>query len=1447
MKNLFLFLSSFLKYVFIIYNKNFNKQFKTHFFVLFTSLFLIQSANADTEPNNSCTDAGSFHLLDAGETDSDWKYDYISETYNDYYRIVLTSDTLVRFRVEERSDGSRHTRMQLFTDNCTNELYDENQHNHDVTQSLNAGTYYVKVTRTYSTGINYRIRANEVSPLATNNPRPFTKVLVANLPHTNIAGDLLVIGNQSLCWMDGGTTCKKPGYTYSNNDYYQEHIDLDNTVYLNSTSANLSLNANDKVLEAWLYWIGRLDTNNETTRSSAQKIQLKTPSTSGYVPLTSDPTKFNWMVDGSIFDYGAAVNITQYVQQAGTYWVADLVATEMKNQGSGWAIAVIVEDTGTPNIRSTKNISLYDGFNGVYNSNPYPSTVESTISGFLTPSSGEVKSNIIVFAGESDRSLDDAMSLTKKDGTAVLLKDSLNDTNNMQNGTISRNGMNVTDRSPNYENTLGIDIDELNVSGIIENGQTSTIIQVDSYNDRIFLSMYGFATDLYIPEVCYDYTVQKNGFDITQDDRNISTVGTGELSITLALQSLEGDFDFINSQIGVRLVPTANTSFTEALYAPNNVNTLIPAIETASSTPLAPVIAIGEDATVTGGTIKSEQRYFSGFNYDLLGDYEGKFEVDLNTTIDFGSGAVPIWQSTQFNDVPRCPQSDYYNPIKGAYNIERTNSGNYNSITQPEYRYPLYTQVVGKDFDIHLVAYEEDPSPSFTQEIALIDYTVDIELINSSPFSDDQSVFVCNNPSPSIIQTLNVNTGAKNVFAKFPASPSTASSRVDLSGLDIITNTALRNAAFRIWYIVDKNNTILPHQCDQSDNTCFETLYTTHLKQDDVLDELPTPGVCSSYVSRIDTTKSGCYAYLRDFFSAAVCSRDNFSIRPASYRVKISDNNESLDPLDTVTELGKNTSAGTISVATLSAGYKYKLNGIATSYLSDTTIARGYNKSFASPFGDDVKSVLLFDTDLSKNSTTCFDKNNTDWGSSFDDGQIYSTYLDLVVPNNHVKHSNVGEYHYHIKDANWTLVDQDRYDFKTWDGVDDCIIDDSSIASSTTGMSGCTTDTEERTINGFDYRDLYLTFVPYKFNLANVGDVNHPDNAVNYTYFNDFDNSYYDDLTVHPIDMSMSFEGNISALGADDITLTNFTDTCKATPLVLTLLRRKVALPDEDALYDSKTNLVQLQQYLQHTSNLSPFVDKEIGVDRNITLPKDGFSDAVAQGQAEIFLHTTFKKPKNAVIDPFDITYETLEANGTALLQSSAHMGIHIPDGFQTYDRNITYYFTKVTPQEKIYEDVIVNFKVTAIYVDIYCSLGADCNTSFNLDTLTKGLDETSDWYYASIFDSITDGTTDLIPSTVAGVNASPSVSPNDDVVFDVPLDGTHNDIVVSVSGPGRPSTVEIEIRPVPWLLYDETNVDGYPHYQVDFIDNSGWSGVGNTGRVTGSKSSTESSPKMNW
>ncbi len=137
------------------------------------------------------------------------------------------------------------------------------------------------------------------------------------------------------------------------------------------------------------------------------------------------------------------------------------------------------------------------------------------------------------------------------------------------------------------------------------------------------------------------------------------------------------------------------------------------------------------------------------------------------------------------------------NPLKGLFNIERTDSGNY-AINSKE-RNAWFTQIVGRDFDYSLLFYKEDMS----EEQELDNVTLKIELINedtnATPYT--KYVYIKNTPPKSRIDNLLPH---------------------DLGNLP-----AIKRARFRIYYGIDNNNNIIQASCSSDPQVCFNALPKT--------------------------------------------------------------------------------------------------------------------------------------------------------------------------------------------------------------------------------------------------------------------------------------------------------------------------------------------------------------------------------------------------------------------------------------------------------------------------------------------------------------------------------------------------------------------------------------------------------------------------------------------
>ncbi len=419
-----------------------------------------------------------------------------------------------------------------------------------------------------------------------------------------------IIGNSMLLKSDG--TCA--GTSTDNNDISTTWADRDSDATTwNSTSADLVLPKgvnSSKIKYAGLYWQGRVDSDHDDAAfwANAKTIKFKAPGLS-YQTLTSSDSKYNWTIRSSRdSNYQGIVDVTAIVKQSidtvpiatidssgfsGTFWGANVQAQKMTNGFGAWALVVIYEDYAD----TLKDISLYDGYISVDDGE----TIPTTLSGFLTPTSGTVDSHFMVFGGEGDVTLTDSITMSNAFGDQSL-------GSNIFNSSETIDGAQVTNRNPNCQNTIGIDIDSFNVGStspstpIIKNGQTSTVVKLSSTGDVYYPGVFAFSTQLYIPDVCYLEDVSLNG----------SLIGAGNLPET-------GDTVEYEVSISNKADETAKGVFVEKQFNKPNEITYVP-----NSMSIAPI---------PGTTFSTKT--------DTIGDDTAEYNSDTNMTkYLLGTGAT---------------------------------------------------------------------------------------------------------------------------------------------------------------------------------------------------------------------------------------------------------------------------------------------------------------------------------------------------------------------------------------------------------------------------------------------------------------------------------------------------------------------------------------------------------------------------------------------------------------------------------------------------------------------------------------------------------------------------------------------------------------------------------------------------------------------------------------
>jgi len=299
---------------------------------------------------------------------------------------------------------------------------------------------------------------------------------------------------------------------YNNDSYDMQYVDVDSdsTTY-DSSRAGLTLPAGAQVLFAGLYWSGDRSPNSSTLNtpagSSRTTVKIKAPGASAYTTLTSDQT------DDSDYDshiYSSFKDVTSIVAAAGagSYTVANVQAGTGQKGYAGWAMYVAYRDTSQP----ARNLTIIDGFKSI---GPSDGPTNIPVSGFQTPPAGTVHSELGMLAWEGDLGIvGDTASLN-----GTTLSDAQHPATNYFDSKISRNGVLYTDKTPNYNTQMGMDLAFQNADGLLGNNATSATIRVTTSGDLYLPSAFSFTTELYAPKIDQVKTVTDlNGGNVEQGD-----------------------------------------------------------------------------------------------------------------------------------------------------------------------------------------------------------------------------------------------------------------------------------------------------------------------------------------------------------------------------------------------------------------------------------------------------------------------------------------------------------------------------------------------------------------------------------------------------------------------------------------------------------------------------------------------------------------------------------------------------------------------------------------------------------------------------------------------------------------------------------------------------------------------------------------------------------------
>jgi len=1331
----------------------------------------------------------------------------------------------------------------------------------------------------------------------------------------NVIGNYKIAGNTVLCLTEKrtgyGGTCTNDEWHTSNN-YVSKYLDIDNDGGTwNSTSSYMNFDAPYEpargIIWAGLFWGGRISSSNnypiryavENGSDSFSTIEVGDGGNVDALDVrTTGATNIKLKIDNGDYadvlsstfhtsgqTYAAFADVSSVIQSANlttgkhVFTVANLTTMEGRESSpgafGGWSLVVIYGEGyefGKP-----RNISIYNGFIDIGNdSDPIE------ISGFKLPETGDVSAQLSVFSGEGEYLYGKNTNSNNQDWMKISDQEDsgydympgktagthLGNRDNMFDATLD----NILRDSVAGEfndlsnNNVGVDIDNYDVSDLMTGYRannpdlSSVYIQMYSNNDYITPSMMAFSAELYVPELCYDYTLDIDGYVLSSVNNEIITPfgDYGEpLTSVLYLKSLEGDIDLSNVNINYYIRDSSQLSYNDCTTEISetgeyNYNDACLYTHDASLAGFDMYIGTGKTAS-HGGTISAFEDRYIKFESDFhTSSVNTSFEFSVDYTVDYGSGAVPLHKI--FTPADLCaPTSDGFLPEMGYFNIT--------DITNDIDEWNLYTQVSKRPFNLRLYAYEFDAGEYLTPIGHDLNLSLEVEVIRADNFNRDANT-ACNDEHSAL-------TDVAPKFIHF----SDGDGRYIDFGYDADDiNLAYRSAAMRVWYLTDVgNNGILVdnHNCTRENQTECVALYTSEYTGDTS---------CTNECRAI-ASSGNCYDCLRSNYGRKVCSRDNFAIRPESFITQIYDSNQSNDTRDPSNHIAN--SIVTASEFSLISGYNYRFDINATNHVNDSATPR-YIQHFDP--GSPTHHIRMNWWPDGHTVTGCNDVEDKNITLNIFNGSTINTvthytYTDAV--------DQIGKYRFEVYDQNWTSADWNPSEMlhhqagSTYAGYyktgTDCLENSDLVQSvDVYDRQGCViSSVHTNPDTGTEYKYLYAQYYPYVFDVSGLTLGARPANNSSdntFVYINTLDRTLYP----NSIDENMSFniQGTFRAAGYTGEVVSNFVDNCYAENVDMTLQHAYLSDVPTNGTHNLRADLID--HNTTDTSLTYPNADvsdrRRIEFDNTLTknvttgltvTQNNNLFVKDMQGAITMDLGFNFDRTNNQLLNPrkinlsdFNITYATQPAPVYVDLKTG-----HQIFGNRNIDQNITFLYARAKPGKIFYDDVTDASIVTPISVVVYCDLGYTECQNRGIMALVAQTNEANWW---KSWDHDNQGTQD--GNIVFGLgtptegSGTPTISATSATIISEGEDKT-----ISVGrgpSPTLPLTVPINFvvndpanPPAPlnytdrWLIYNPESATAIPSpfYRVRFIGSSGWAGQGDTGHVVGGAANTKKNKRLEW
>jgi len=420
-----------------------------------------------------------------------------------------------------------------------------------------------------------------------------------------------------------------------------------------------------------------------------------------------------------------------------------------------WNLIVIYENTPQSN-ENMKKITVFYGYRNVY-PGKHNRQADVSIEGLYLPKYGPVHSTVTTFVGEGEYYLQGS----KKYPESIFINDSRLekedlkdfDPNNVFDSRLSDNII----RKPKLTNNNGIDIDIFDASDILEKirddegNHVDVDVKITTNHDGYFLSVIGFATEVYTPRICYNIdTIKnaKNGKIVYEKRQFIDTVDPkNDYNVTLWISNMkkdesDGDIEEANN---VKVFLNYNgflykmkSTFAKPLNADEYYH-----ITDQKDSDLGYYDSTKKRSVWDIGTLQPnlDNDDHKKFHVKITGRFQdtGEKKFDLADLLHFKTTySLDYITIDEPIDIPKCRDFNtsgaIYHTAPGVFNVVNDHfSGNHDPLDPSNPANALHTQIVNKPFNVYLLHLDKDKQTLSND----FEGKVKVDLVEASDISAD--------------------------------------------------------------------------------------------------------------------------------------------------------------------------------------------------------------------------------------------------------------------------------------------------------------------------------------------------------------------------------------------------------------------------------------------------------------------------------------------------------------------------------------------------------------------------------------------------------------------------------------------------------------------------------------------------------------------------------------